>query len=247
MVSESPIVIGGNGHSGTRVFNEILTRGGVFTGVPYLTKRRESEDLKIIGLLNRWVRPYLFEELSTADKREMRNEFARRLRMYFPLRFGPWGFKNPRTMLILPFLNELFPNFKFVHVIRDGRDISLGNSFAAGNPYVEAFLSDEERDLPPEVKMILFWGRSNKRAYDYAQSHMKGRYLMMRWEDLCDHPNSLSGELLKFALGDATNKDSAAQVVKRPNSIGRWRTFPAAIRNLVVEHGSPWLRLFQYA
>ena len=247
MADVAPIVIGGNGHSGTRVFNEILTRGGVFTGIPRLTKRRESEDLRIIGLLNRWVRPYVYSEVSAAESTEMKNAFARRLRLYFPFRSHPWGFKNPRTMLILPLLDELFPGMKFVHVIRDGRDISLGNPFAADNPLVDAFLSDDERGLAPEAKMILFWGRSNKKAYDYGQAHMQGRYLMMRWEDLCDHPDKKSAELLQFASGDVAGTETIARVVRRPKSIGRWRTFPRTTRKLVVDHGRPWLKLFQYA
>jgi len=247
VADSAPIIIGGNGHSGTRVFNEILTLGGVFTGISRITKRSASEDLRILDLLNRWVRPYVYGSLTSAETAEMKKQFSRRLRLYFPFRAWPWGFKNPRTLLILPFLNELYPGLKFVHVIRDGRDISLGNPFAAGNPYVDAFLSDEERDLPAEVKMILFWGRSNKQAQDYASVHMQGRYLMMRWEDLCDHPNDKSAELLRFALGSETETASIAQVVKRPKSIGRWKTYPRDIRQLVVAHGGPWLARYRYA
>ena len=243
----APIVIGGNGHSGTRVFNEILTRGGVFTGFRHLTKRPESEDLRIIGLLNRWVRPYVYGELTSAQVVEMKNDFTRRLRLYFPFRKRPWGFKNPRTMLILPLLNEMFPDLKFIHVIRDGRDISLGNPFATGNPYVDAFLFDDERRLPAAAKMILFWGRSNEKVHDFGQTHMRGRYLMMRWEDLCDYPDAKSAELLQFASADAANTKSIARIVRRPNSIGRWKTHPGPVRKLVLDHGGHWLKRFQYA
>jgi hypothetical protein len=241
-----PIVVGGNGHSGTRVFSEILNLGGVSTGIMHLTKRKSSEDLRIIDLLDRWVSPYVYGTLSREDMDRMKKAFSRRLRLYFPLRGRPWGFKNPRTMLILPFLDELLPNTRFIHVIRDGRDISLGNLFVTSNRYLDAFLADEEKQLPPEEKMILFWGRSNQRAMEYGTKHMAGRYLMMRLEDLCTDAISRSAELLGFASSPVSRAEEAARFVKKPKSIGRWKTFPDVMQERVNSRGSSWLRLFGY-
>src|SRR5262245_36711314 len=218
----SPIIVGGNGHSGTRVFAEILTRGGVFTGIHRITKRRDSEDLRIIGLLTKWVRPYVYGTLDSGEMERMRRSFQRRLRLYFPHRRHPWGFKNPRTMLLLPFLNEMFPGMKFIHVVRDGRDISLGNEFVAANPYVDAYLDAEEMALPAEEKMILFWGRSNELAAQYASAHMAGCYLRMRWEELCRNPGPMTGKILEFAGCQPEDASRIAAVVKTPGSIGRW-------------------------
>ena len=241
-----PVIVGGSGHSGTRVFNEILTQGGVFTGVRRVTKRPGSEDLNIIGLLNRWVYPYVAEELTKAQRIRMQREFALRLRLFFPVRSIPWGFKNPRTMLILPFLNEMFPNMKFVHVVRDGRDIALGNEFAARNRYRAAFLEDEENGLSDEEAMILFWGRSNQGSMDYGRQHMPGRYLQMRWEELCSDPVRKTAELLDFASCQTADAQSIAQVVRKPSSIGRWRSFPERIRRQVQVRGARWLSMFGY-
>ena len=73
-------------------------------------------------------------------------------------------------MLVLPFLNDMFPHMKFVHVVRDGRDKSLGNKFAERSRHTDAFLTEEERGLSAEEKMILFWSRSNQRSMDYGDS-----------------------------------------------------------------------------
>ena len=245
--SYSPVVIGGSGHSGTRVFCEILAQSGVFTGIRHLTKRAGSEDLNMIDLLNRWVLPYLSGELAPAELKSMRREFARRLRLFFPLRHAPWGFKNPRTMLILPFLHEMFPDMKFVHVVRDGRDISLGNEFASRNRYRAAFLTDEEMSLSAEEAMILFWGRSNERAMEYGRQHMPGQYLQMRWEDLCADPARKTAELLEFASRPVADASRIAKIVRKPKSIGRWRTFPDRVWRNVQSRGAPWLSMFGYA
>ncbi|MGR3319942.1 MAG: hypothetical protein ACUZ8O_15855 [Candidatus Anammoxibacter sp.] len=36
-----------------------------------------------------------------------------------------WGWKNPRWMWIIPFLVTRFPGVRFVHLVRDGRDMGL--------------------------------------------------------------------------------------------------------------------------
>lgn len=246
MNEHAPIVVGGNGHSGTRIFIEILGRAGLFTGLFPLTKRRNSEDLRIIDLLNKWVGPYVEGALAQRQLETMKREFARRLRILFPVRITRWGFKNPRSMLILPVLHELFPSMKFVHVIRDGRDIALGNAFVSGNRYVDLFLCDEERKLPPEQKMILFWGRSNHRAMQYGTDSMPDRYLLMKWEDLCRDPLSMTEKLIRFAGGNIAAAKEASKLIAMPSSIGRWRTFPPADHEAVLARGKPWLSLFDY-
>lgn len=246
MREQQPVVVGGNGHSGTRIFIEIIEHSGHFCGIRSLTKRAGSEDLRMIDLLNRWVGPFVYESLEPRQKQEMKRAFARRLRLLFPLRRRPWAFKNPRCMLILPVLHELFPGLKFVHVIRDGRDIALGNPFVSTNRYVDAFLDEHERALPPEQKMILFWGRSNQRAMEYGMRVLGANYKLMRWEDLCRDSLPNTKSLISFAGGSESCAAAASKRVAKPGSIGRWAAFPPEVRDPVVARGEPWLRKFGY-
>jgi hypothetical protein len=246
MPEKQPVIVGGNGHSGTRIFIEIIGHSGVFSGIRSLTKRSNSEDLRMIDLLNRWVGPFVYEKLDLQQKAAMKRALARRLRLLFPIRQRPWGFKNPRCMLILPVLHELFPGLKFVHVVRDGRDISLGNEFVSSNRYVDAFLDEDERSLPPEQKMILFWGRSNQRALEYGTSVLGENYRLMRWEDLCRNPLPLAESLIRFAGGLESSAVGASRLVAKPRSIGRWVDYPPEVRDPVVARGRPWLSMFGY-
>ena len=44
-------------------------------------------------------------------------------------KIDPWGFKHPRTSLLLPFwLDSLKDKFIFIHVIRDGKDVIEGEN-----------------------------------------------------------------------------------------------------------------------
>jgi hypothetical protein len=148
-------------------------------------------------------------------------------------------------MLLLPFLADLFPSMKFIHVVRDGRDISLGNEFV-GNAYVNAFLRDDEALLSPSEKMILFWGRSNEAAAKFGEVQLGGRYLRMRWEDLCHEPAAKTTELLTFAGCSSARADDISHVVQKPRSLGRWKGYPESAKAMVESRGMPWLELFGY-
>jgi hypothetical protein len=243
----APIVIGGSGHSGTRIFAQILDVNGVSMGIPRLTRHSHSYDLMQINLLSKWLIPYVRGTLGEAARARMQREFRRRLRLCFPLRTGPWGFKNPRTMLLLRFFHELFPEMRFIHVVRDGRDMSFGNTFAdPDNPHPALFLSEDEDRLSMGERMMLYWGRSNLAAREYGQNELKERYLMIRFEDLCDDPQRWTSEILRFA-GRPLDRLAETQVlVRRPKSIGRWRGFDGDHVRRAIEHGQPYLEKFGY-
>ena len=72
-----PIVIGGNGHSGTRLFADILMECGVSMGIAGISHSRVSKDLNVRGLMNRWVKPYLLG-LSKEEASTMKRQFDNR-------------------------------------------------------------------------------------------------------------------------------------------------------------------------
>ena len=37
----------------------------------------------------------------------------------------PWGWKEPRSIYLLPFFHQQLPALRFLHVVRDGRDMAL--------------------------------------------------------------------------------------------------------------------------
>lgn len=47
-----------------------------------------------------------------------------------------WGFKAPVSMLMVPAFNEVVPQgVKFLHVVRDGRDISFSGNQSPVNKF----------------------------------------------------------------------------------------------------------------
>ena len=244
-MQESPIIIGGNGHSGTRVFADVLLASGVYMGVRGISYAKESKDLNIRGLMARWIKPYLLGQ-SAADTERMQRQFRRRLRILIPFRSRPWGFKNPRSMFLLPFYHSMFPRMKFIHVIRDGRDMCFGNPFVQSPTYWSFVSEDEMRSLTPEEGMMRFWGEANRRVRDYGESELRDRYLRIRFEDICDRPTEEVARILEFAERPAGGLDEMAALVRKPKSIGRWSTFDPESVSRVVTLGREYLTEFGY-
>ncbi|MFT4680542.1 MAG: hypothetical protein ACI9FU_000770 [Granulosicoccus sp.] len=93
-----------------------------------------------------------------------------------------WGDKSPQYLVHMPVLKEYWPAAKFIHVIRDPRDLVLSNRKAWGrNIYRTAHRWNEK------VAVALRDGA------ELSEDHMHIQY-----EDLLDSPQETIGELLKF-------------------------------------------------
>ena len=149
-------------------------------------------------------------------------------------------------MFLLPFYDQMFPGMRFVHVIRDGRDVTLGNVLAGNPEYISAFLRDDMKEHGAEERMIEFWGRSNLRAQEYGTKAMPGRYLFMRFEDLCENPLENAARLLEFAGVDAGQATRLLHRIHKPKSVGRWAQYPETVTSKVQEVGQRWLSRFGY-
>jgi hypothetical protein len=96
-----------------------------------------------------------------------------------------WGDKTPSYTLHLHILNELFPHAKFIHIIRDGRDVALSlvrqqwgpNSLIQGLMY---------------WKEVVLWVRKMGRMLP------KDRYMEIHFEDLVNDPKTILKQIMNF-------------------------------------------------
>ena len=112
----NPIVIGGGGGSGTRAAARFFKAIGVQMG-EYLTARKILENTHALD-----YDPDSLPGDSAARATEMIHSAAD-IHCAPSVRDGRWGFKNPSHIFLLPIPNRAFPEFVFVHVLRDGRDM----------------------------------------------------------------------------------------------------------------------------
>jgi hypothetical protein len=224
-INAPPVIIGALGGSGTRAITNIVRLGGWWMGTR--VSRRTQDSLPMRYFLNRWFETLLdFPEGSPRDLGRARARFDRavaRHRKGVPGPDAPWGWKNPRNMWLIPFYASVFPQLKFVHVVRDGRDMSLsGNLFLLrthGN-----HLAGKGWRKDPEAAQRKLWAMGNLRAADAVRHCAPGHYFLLRYEDMCFEPEETIGRLYDFLGAPRELVGRAAQEVQPSPGIGRGRS-----------------------
>ena len=126
-----PNVIGATGGSGTRVVARLVREAGVFTG----TDLNQYEDALPFGeFSDRWINRFVGDagEPVVPDVLDgMRTDFDRVVRDHL-VGLSPsaqaWGWKEPRSIYYLPLLDAALPTVRFIHFIRDGRDMAFSEN-----------------------------------------------------------------------------------------------------------------------
>jgi hypothetical protein len=132
-----------------------------------------------------------------------------------------WGWKEPRSVYLVPFLDDQLPGLRFLHVVRDGRDMAFSENQVQLRKHGDAVLGDASE--PAELRSIALWSAVNLRAADHGEGRLGDRYLRVRFEDLCARPAETTARILGFfgLRGDAER--IAAEEVQVPETLGRWR------------------------
>lgn len=242
-----PCVIGATGGSGTRVITMLLQELGVWIG-SRLNPANDSED--VAAFLRRWIPAWRDWEDGGAPldrlermQREFRATLARH-REGMPDPAGPWSIKNPRTVYLLPFLERALPGFRFVHLVRDGRDMAFSSNQSQLDDHGDQYLGPRRGESRP-LRSIRLWSLVNMTAADYGEQELGERYLRLRFEDFCTEPRATTRRLYDF-LGLDGDADITARVVKRPSSLGRYRNEEPRTIAALEQAAEAALRRFGY-
>lgn len=124
-----------------------------------------------------------------------------------------WGDKTPGYVLSMPLLAEVFPGSRFVHLIRDGRDVALSY-----------------RDQPFGPRNVWeaarYWDKRVRAGRRHGAAIGPARYLELRYEDVVADPRAAVERLCSFlelAVDDrmvAFHRESAQKLPERRE---RWR------------------------
>jgi hypothetical protein len=96
-----------------------------------------------------------------------------------------WGDKTPRYVEDIPFLAKLFPSTKFIHIIRDGRNVALSYSNVDFGPKTLA-------------KAARLWRRRVSAGIRDGRALPPGRYFEIRSEDLAEDPEGEARDICEF-------------------------------------------------
>ena len=99
-----------------------------------------------------------------------------------------WGWKEPRSIYLLPFFNSVMPKLRFVHWMRDGRDMAFSENQQQLRKHGQTVLGPKRIGRMKPARSIALWTTVNTWAADFGEQEMPGRYLRVRFEDLCAQP-----------------------------------------------------------
>jgi len=241
----APVIILGMHRSGTSLVARILSRLGLFVGA-HIDGHHESIFFRARNqmLLERcggsWDRPLPIQAL--LDQPDLRDAAVRQLRSSVrsaaflqhlgPRRYlrrlrgraiGPWGWKDPRTVLTLPLWSEVFPEAALLMVRRNGVDVAaslttrararseaLGAGVfsrpAAPTRRILNLVRPVERtpsesislrclDLDESFGLWAEYVTEAERRYD----EHPGKRVVVRFEDLLEEPAGVLRELAAFS------------------------------------------------
>jgi Sulfotransferase family len=252
VTTSGPLVIGATGGSGTRVVARIAQHAGYDLG----RNLNSAEDaLEFYSFHDQWINRFVSAErhgatLPKSEMEKMEAEFQSALnRHYSPaLRADKlWGWKAPRSIYLLPFLRAQLPGLKFVHVLRDGRDMALSPNQNQLRKHSRAVLDWRERffSAAPERAMLL-WERVNFRAAEFGESELDKNYLRVRFEDLCAKPLDTTAQIINF-LGARVDPEPISRAeISPPSTLQRWRSCPSDLVARLERAGATSLHKFGY-
>jgi hypothetical protein len=96
-----------------------------------------------------------------------------------------WGDKTPRYVEHLPFLSKLFPDARFIHLVRDGRNVALSYADVPFGPKTVA-------------KAARLWAERVASGVANGRDLGSDRYMEIRYEDMVQDAKGQAKELCDF-------------------------------------------------
>lgn len=114
-----------------------------------------------------------------------------------------WGDQSPIHTFHLPYIHKIFPNAKFMHLLRDGRDVISSMVKRHGDGYLS--------------EAIYRWKTSIKRTNTFKKRLDSSQYLEVRYEDLVQFPEKSLAVVSEFLGIDY--KSEMLDYWKKPSTI----------------------------
>ncbi|GAB4500235.1 MAG: hypothetical protein OHK003_19530 [Anaerolineales bacterium] len=158
---------------------------------------------------------YIFEAHSTwemgglgvNDSHRLTSEYATdevksKIRKWFQEQAGNEGLlveKKPRNILRIPFVREIFPEAKIIHIIRDGRDVACSMIPGCGGEEWNHLKPPTWRQYFDNYKGGIRCGYAWREIVEIGLSDLQNTdHLQIRYEDLLANPISTAEKIFQY-------------------------------------------------
>ena len=250
---KNPIVVMARGHSGTRVLAWILHHLGVAMWsdedrASGDTNRKLNRKIKLIAKCN----PYITEKGKYNNYLRILLENA--FYTYYENLGQPdsaWGWKFPESYLIAPLIRDIFPKARFIHMVRDGRDLA----------FKEHLTDDPQRKVgkkllkriealqdPHHIQAAKSWNYQLQTFHYFKKQHLSDEQIFeLKFEDLIQNPQGQAESLCSFLGLSMTEKAKDYinnEIIKDKVKQHREEPRPKVIE--VEEHIASTLDIYDY-
>ena len=238
-----PVVIFNKSHSGSRMLAQLIERSGFFLG-NNLNESYDSHDLsKLVHyVVERYYPDYArFWHGDGMHDTALAGLVGGVFRDHLAGFAGQhWGWKLCETTYILPLIDYLFPCARYVHLVRDGRDVAFSNHVPPISAFWQKVYADAERlrrwrgiwygwmarigyALDPVLYNAQHWVNSVTLGQRFG-AMLRDRYLEVRYENLCLDFVSEADRVLRFVgAPNAPAAIAAMQSTIRTDAVGKYR------------------------
>jgi len=214
----NPYIIFGVHRSGTTLMSKLFTEAGVFTGI---NKNINKEAAFFFNINKKLLKEnnsnaYFFEntavnlenkEYLTEKITELKPEIEKNINFKF---FGikktiqyffknkpiKWGFKDPRTIIFLPLWAEIFPEAKFLIILRNPIDVCMSIYYFEQKRWLQKI--KKRPDLEFNMHLLTafeVWKNFTKRLIAASEKYSE-KSLLVKFENLKE--TKISEKIIKF-------------------------------------------------
>lgn len=243
-MDQDVVIVMGRGHSGTRVMTRICERLGINLGATEELKSGDTADLRFTRSIKKIAIQDIDCNFTNRRKDWLQNRFNRSVHRYFrdlnP--GGLWGWKFPETYLIGPYVREIFPKARYVHLLRDGRDLAFKHHLTDDpNRKLGRVLLDHIGALgkPHHLQAAASWEFQVNGWDAFAKTLPEGSVLDLKFEDLLQSPGEIVERLTGFLNTSITKECETfvAEELDTSKSRQHRENDPAQIAEVIDEIG----------
>jgi hypothetical protein len=197
-----PVMLMGRGHSGTRVLSFACMHLGIQLGTSAATG--DADNRTFTRTIKKIAAGNLAQGAPQAVRERDLIRFQDAVYTYYTTLGSPqahWGWKFPETYLIGDCIARTFPRARYIHLVRDGRDLAFKKHLTDDPNRVlgrRLLTHIDAMDEPHHLQAALSWAFQVDRFDEFRRALNPERVLDMRFEDVCRDPMSAMQSMCDF-------------------------------------------------
>lgn len=136
-----------------------------------------------------------------------------------------WGWKEPNTLVLLPYLMAALPQLKYIHVLRDGRDMAYSQNKNQLQLWGNSVLG-RPVDINCPQDALDYWCETHRRLVSVMDQYGH-RILLIRLESCIENTSATITRVMNFLdVKHHRSLEELSQIVSKPQSLKRYRAKP---------------------